>query len=292
MASVIEPLPFEALPPLPEALPLAVLGHVEVVTLVQVPHLPRPGEVLHATAAVEEPAGGGAVAAVQLARLTGARVPFFTALGRDAVGRRAAERLEALGLELHVAWRDAPTRRGVSFTEAGGERSITVIGERLSPAAADPLPWGRLAVMAGVFVTAADAPALRLAREGAWLGATPRVRLPLLRQAAIQLDVLIGSALDPAERSVPGDLDPEPRLRIGTAGARGGHCRPGGAFAALPPPEAVVDSYGAGDSFAAGVSLGLSAGWSLPESLSLGCHCGRAVLEGLGPYATQLRRPA
>ncbi|MFY8149076.1 MAG: PfkB family carbohydrate kinase [Prochlorococcaceae cyanobacterium] len=291
MAPGIEPLPLSALPPLPAHLPLAVVGHVEVVTLLEVDHLPRPGEVQHAAASLEEPAGGGAVVAVQLARLTGRRVPFFTALGRDDWGRRAVERLEALGLELQVAWREAPTRRGISFSEAGGERSITVIGERLSPAATDPLPWGSLAAMAGVFVTAADPGGLRLARRAAWLGATPRVRLPLLRQAAVPLDALIGSALDPGEHTVPGDLEPEPRLRIGTSGARGGHCLPGGAFDALPPPPLLRDSYGAGDSFAAGVSLGLAAGWTLQQALSLGCHCGRAVLEGLGPYATQLGGP-
>ena len=92
--------------------------------------------------------------------LTGQRVPFFTALGRDRCGAEAAERLDALGLELHVAWRDAPTRRGITFIDASGERTITVIGERLAPLAADPLPWQELAAMDGVFATATDAAGL------------------------------------------------------------------------------------------------------------------------------------
>mgnify|MGYP003340632757 CR=1 FL=1 len=70
--------------------------------------------------------GRGAVVAVQMARLTGQRVPFFTALGRDRCGAEAAERLDALGLELHVAWRDAPTRRGITFIDASGERTIKI----------------------------------------------------------------------------------------------------------------------------------------------------------------------
>ncbi|MEB3320199.1 MAG: PfkB family carbohydrate kinase, partial [Cyanobium sp.] len=134
----------EALPPLPP-LNLAVVGHVESVSFLAVDTLPAAGRIGHASAFLEEPAGGGAVVAVQLARLLGRPVPFFTALGRDDIGKRTVERLTALGLELHVAWREAPTRRGVSFVDGHGDRSITVIGERLTPTAADPLPWASLA---------------------------------------------------------------------------------------------------------------------------------------------------
>ncbi|MFM7264093.1 MAG: PfkB family carbohydrate kinase, partial [Cyanobium sp.] len=142
-----------ALPPLR----LAVVGHVEWVSFLAVDQLPAAGLIGHAERFLEEPAGGGAVVAVQLARLLGRPVPFFTALGRDAIGERAVERLEALGLELHVAWREGATRRGVSFVDNRADRSITVIGERLSPTAADPLPWDSLADCDGVFATAADA---------------------------------------------------------------------------------------------------------------------------------------
>ena len=110
------------------ALNLAVVGHVEWVSFVAVEQLPVAGSIDRASAFLEEPAGGGAVVAVQLARLSGKRVRFFTSLGRDATGERSAERLSELGLDLEVAWRDAPTRRGVSFVDRAGDRSITVIG--------------------------------------------------------------------------------------------------------------------------------------------------------------------
>ncbi|MBE9174064.1 hypothetical protein IQ216_13610, partial [Cyanobium sp. LEGE 06143] len=138
--SPFAPLPLEALPPL-QPLLLAVVGHVEVVTFLEVEHLPRPGDILSCPSALELPAGGGAVVAVQLARLLGRPVPFFTALGRDAVGEQAAAALTALGLDLQVAWRQAPTRRGLTFVDRSGERTITVIGERLSPVAIYPLPY-------------------------------------------------------------------------------------------------------------------------------------------------------
>ena len=100
---------------------LAVVGHTEWVEFLRVPHLPQPGQILHAEALLAQPAGGGAVAAVQLARLTG-EAHFITALGRDALGEQALERLNALGLKVSVVWRDQPTRRAITFIDADGER--------------------------------------------------------------------------------------------------------------------------------------------------------------------------
>ena len=49
----------------------AVIGHVEWVQFARVERLPAPGEIVHALEWWEEAAGGGAVAAVELARLGG-----------------------------------------------------------------------------------------------------------------------------------------------------------------------------------------------------------------------------
>jgi ribokinase len=267
---------------------LAVVGHVEVVTFLRVPRLPEPGAICRASAGMDLPAGGGAVVAVQMARLTGQRVVFFTALGRDRVGEQAAADLEALGLELRVAWREAPTRRGVSWVDGEGERTITVLGERLCPGGEDPLPWSELAEAEGVFVTATDAAGLRLARRSPLLAATPRLGWSVVEESGVRLDALVGSALDPAE-ALPDPLPPPPpRQVIATEAGAGCRATPGGAFAAPTLEAPGVDAYGAGDSFAAGVSAGLAARWSLLEAISLGSHCGAACLGGFGPYAAQL----
>lgn len=284
-------VPLQQLPPLPP-LPLAVVGHVEVVTFLRVPEIPSAGMICRASEGMELPAGGGAVVAVQMARLTGRPVAFFTALGRDRAGEEAAGLLEAMGVQLHVAWREAPTRRGVSWVDGQGERTITVLGERLMPCAADHLPWGQLEQTAGVFVTATDAEGLRLARTSRMLAATPRVRWPVLRESGVVLDALIRSGLDPAEAIPPEQPDPPARLRIATEAAAGSTAEPGGAFCAPVLHRPVVDAYGAGDSFAAGVSAALAAGWALAEAISLGSHCGAACLQGFGPYAGQLDRQA
>ena len=53
-------------------------------------------------------------------------------------------------------------------------------------------------------------------------------------------------------------------------------------------PGAPVDSYGCGDSFAAGLTYGLGAGMALPDALALAARCGAVCLTGRGPYERQL----
>ena len=266
---------------------VAVVGHVEWVEFLRVPHLPTTGEIVHADEAWAEPAGGGAVAAVQLCKLAGA-ADFFTALGDDDLGRRAHEELAALGLRVHVAWRNAPQRRAVTFVDGRGERTITVIGDRLVPHGADRLPWEELSEVDGVYFTGGDAAALRAARSARVLTATPRT-MATLREAHVELDALVGSGRDAGETYRPGELDPPPRLYVATLGAEGGTMAPGGHFDAAPLPGPVVDTYGAGDSFAAGLTYGLAAGMGAENAVALAARCGAAELTGRGAFAGQLR---
>ena len=266
-------------------LTLAVVGHLEWVNFLAVNALPAPGQISRAHRSLEEPAGAGAVVAVQLARLTGQRVAFFTALGKDEIGERSEARLLELGVIPIVAWRDQPTRRGISLVDHSSDRAITVIGERLTPVANDPLPWEHLADCDGVFVSATDPQGLRLARAAKVLTATPRLRLPVLQEAGVSLDALIGSHLDPAESIEEDALTPAPTLRIATEGEKGGILIPGGRFEAQPLPGLLAETYGCGDSFAAGVTAGLAAGFAITDAIKLGAQCGATCATHFGPYA-------
>ena len=134
----------------------AVVGHVEWIDFVRVEAVPAPGEIVHASEAWSEAAGGGAVAAVQLANL-GCETHFFTALGDDELGHRSQRELTARGLQLHNAWSREPQRRGVTFIDDVGERTITVIGEKLRPHGDDAsLPWEELHRCDCVYFTGGD----------------------------------------------------------------------------------------------------------------------------------------
>src|SRR5688572_9474235 len=100
---------------------VGVVGHVEWVQFAVVDRVPAAGEIVHARETFSEPAGGGAVAAVQLARLAGAAV-FLTALGNDDTAAGVARVLrERFGVEVHAAERSAPQRRCFTFLDDGGE---------------------------------------------------------------------------------------------------------------------------------------------------------------------------
>jgi ribokinase len=269
----------------------AVVGHVEWIEFGRVEHVPAPGEIVHATDSWDEPGGGGAVAAVQLARLAD-EATLYTALGDDEVGHRAKSDLEALGVRVEAAFRPEPQRRAYVHVDRAGERTITVIGDRLGPRAEDPLPWERLDETDAVYFTAGDVDAVRQARRAAALVASAR-GLETLGEAGIELDVLVASANDPGERYEPGDLEPAPRIVVRTAGASGGAYETAdgerGRWGATPLPGPIVDLYGCGDSFAAGLTYGLGAGLPVAQALELGARCGAACATGRGPYAAQLR---
>ena len=54
-------------------------------------------------------------------------------------------------------------------------------------------------------------------------------------------------------------------------------------------PGPMVDSYGAGDSFAAGLTYALGEGRSVEDALALAARAGAACMTGRGPYEGQLR---
>jgi ribokinase len=269
---------------------VAVVGHVEWVQFVRVDHVPRTGEILHATEWWEEPGGGGAGAAGQLAKLAGS-ASFFTALGDDDLAARARQDLEKLGVTVHAALRREPTRRALTHVDASGERTITVVGERLGPRGDDPLPWHELDDMDAVYFTAGDEAALRRARTARVLVATARV-LPLLTRAGVRLDALVGSAEDDSERFSLSDVRPTPGLGVWTRGEEGGTFEvagESGTFPAAALSGPIVDRYGAGDSFAAGLTWALGAGMDAPDALAVAARCGAAALTGRGPHSGQLR---
>ena len=265
---------------------VAVVGHVEWIQFARVERVPEPGEIVAAYETWEEAGGGGAVAAVQLAKLNGA-CTFYTLLGDDELGRRAHAELTAHGVQVEAEFVPRGTRRAFTFIDENGERTITVLGDKLHPSTSHHLPWLELGRAEGVYFTAGDVSALEAARRGRMLVATSR-ELATLRRAGVELDALVGSGEDLGEQYHPGDLEPPPRLVVSTAGPLGGWTQPGGPFRAASLPGPVSDAYGAGDSFAAGLTFALASGLDRDDALDLASRCGAAAMTGRGPYEGQL----
>jgi ribokinase len=254
----------------------AVVGHVEWTEFASVDHVPAAGQIAHATELWSGPAGGGAVVSAQLLKLAGA-CDLFTAFGDDELGHASVRRLEEVGITLHVEW-FGTTRRALTLVDETGERTITTIGPKLRARAVPPLDG-----YDAVFFVAGEVAALRAARAGRFLAATPR-ELPTLLEGRVRLDLLVGSVTDPGER-YDGGLDTG--LVVGTEGARGGVAA-GRRYEAAIPPGPIVDTYGAGDSFGAALCFALARGDDREAALAFAARAGASVTTGRGPFAAQI----
>jgi ribokinase len=253
---------------------LAVIGHIEWVTHARVPFIPAAGQIVYCDDPIDEPAGGGAVTAVALARM-GAEVTFYTALGSDA---RAQPILEGMGVRLAAARRDEPQTPVLTLSDVTGERTIMVVGTRLHPSADDPLPWDELGSFDGVYFTGDDPRTLRLARAAPVVVVTAR-HFEELVESGVEVEALVGSRTDPGEQFDLGRLERRPRHVLVTDGARGGE-----GWTSTPPPGPIVDAYGAGDTFLAGLLYGLAGGQPLEAAIRLGANRAAEAVTWRGAY--------
>ena len=118
---------------------LAVIGHVEHITLGRVAALPGAGDIAHLHDIHVLPGGGGGIAFFQLVR-SSAEVHVFTALGSDEGARVVKQAIAGTRTRIHAARREALHTRDVVMIGPDGDRTTLVIGEPLHPVASDPLP--------------------------------------------------------------------------------------------------------------------------------------------------------
>ena len=270
---------------------IAVVGHVEHVTLGRIDAAPAAGDILHLRAPRFLPGGGGGIAFAQLCR-SDADLHLYTALGGGEAGRAVLARLRALPdcIHVHAAARADDHPRVVVMIDPAGRRTILVTAEPLQPAATDPLPWARIAGSDAVYFTGSDPESLRLARTGRRLVVAAR-RREVLRMAAVAPDVIVGSVSDPRENAPLGAYDPLPFALVLTDGPRpirilraGGEAQ----VAAPPAPDHVAGDYGAGDSFAGALAYFLACGLPVEEACRRAGPHGAAVLRGVDPLEEQL----
>jgi ribokinase len=262
---------------------VAVVGHVEWVEFALAAHPPAPGEIVVAHETFADVGGGGGVAAVHLARLSGTAPRLLTAVGADATGTRALERLAELGVSAHAAIRDEPTPRAVTVLSDDGQRTITVLAPADGPRGADDLPWGILAGHDAVLLTAGDEAARAHVRTAPLVVATAQA---IEGHPDTRVDVLVRSAADTQHAALVAPLV------VATDGARGGSWTAAdgtsGRWDPAPLPGPIVDEFGAGDAFVSGLTLALGAGRPLEEALAYGARAGALVLTGRGPYGADL----
>ena len=216
---------------------------------------------------------------------------LFTAFGDDEVGHRCTSGSRSSGCDVEGGFRPEPQRRAFVHVDDPGERTITVLGPRLGPHGADSLDWDRLDGTDAVYLTAGDVERREPRAPRGVLVATPR-GLDTLRRRTWSSTRSCRAAATRASSIATATSTPCRGWWCARSGAHGGEWETAsgerGRWGPAGCPVPVRDAYGAGDSFAAGLTYGLGAGWEIDRAVELAARCGAACMTGSGPYEGQL----
>jgi ribokinase len=251
---------------------LCVVGSVNLDLVARARALPRPGETITGATLNRYPGGKGANQALAARRL-GAEVVLCAAVGQDSAADEALALLHAEGVDLSRLHRDTAAATGVALIAVSdaGENQIVV-----APGANRTLTPDRLKLApADAVICQLETPAETVAAAAAQVKGRFVVNLapagPVPDSILARADLLI---VNETEELYYGDrLHASPGLVCLTLGARGAKMlRAGRAVArATPPPVTVADTTGAGDCFAAAITIALLEGRSEEQALSFAC---------------------
>jgi len=280
---------------------IAVLGALNLDWVAHLPRLPRAGETVLGHSLVRHAGGKGGNQAVAAARL-GAPVRFFGAVGEDADGEALVAGLAAEGIDTGAVLRVArPSGCALVQVADDGENSIVVLAGANELAPLPPPAWPPelqrllLQLELPLPTVMAWAAAARQAGVPVLLNAAPALALPA--ELLQGLDCLLVNEVE-ARALSEGDIAALAALGarrvIVTLGARGALAwDEGRALQQLPHDVWMIDSTGAGDTFAGALAAALWQGQPFDEALhragvAAALACTRRGARGGMPTALEL----
>ena len=284
---------------------IVVAGSSNTDMILQMDHIPRPGETILGGQFSMAAGGKGANQAVAAAR-AGGQVTFLARVGADMFGRQAVEGFRRDGIDVRYVLEDEQAPSGVAliFVAANGENSIGVAsGANLCLSPADVQQAASAIQDASALVMQLETP-LETVRAAARIAAAKRVPVILNPAPAQPLDdalLALVTVLTPNESEaelltgVPvADVAAAARaaevLRsrgvaqvIITLGARGAWVA-SAAFQGLVPafPVQPVDTTAAGDVFNGALAVAMSEQRPLEQAVRFACAAAALSVQKLG----------
>ncbi|MBC7298018.1 MAG: ribokinase [Demequina sp.] len=255
---------------------LAVLGSINLDLVASVDAAPRRGETVLGSDLQRQPGGKGANQAIAAARL-GARVDMIGAVGDDDAGRE----LLAVLREAEVDTSRVQVLHGASgvaliVVDSAGENSIVVCpgaGLRIDPGAATPAPGCAVLAQLEVDMKVVE----RVARETTgpfFLNASPVTDLSQGLRDRVDLFIV-----NEGEYEALPFLATAPQVALTLGGEGAVLLRRGRVVAkAKVAAERVVNTVGAGDAFAAALTVALLEKYSEGDALEAACRVGAAAV--------------
>lgn len=274
-----------------DAPPLVVVGAINVDMTARVQRAPAPGETVSGGILWRQPGGKGANQAAAAAKL-GARVRLIGAVGDDDSGDEMRRHLDAVGVDVTGVQRTAEaTGTALIVVDDSGENSIVVCPGANTAIDQELIPdVSGVAVLAQLEVDVAVVERVAFATDGFFaLNVSPVQPLPDALLDRVDLFIV-----NEHEHAQLPELRSRPLVAV-TLGAEGAILlRDGVEIArAKAPATSVVSSVGAGDAFAAALTVAMLEGHDPHAALAAACAVGAAAvadrqsqphLEPLGAY--------
>lgn len=271
---------------------LTVAGSVNLDLAARAPRLPAPGETVLGGDFARHPGGKGANQALAARRL-GADAALLACTGTDDHAPAALALLRAEGVDLNgcAALADAPTGVALIAVDGAGENQIIVApgaNARMTP---DRLPQR----IEGALLAQLEIPAETVAEAARRTSGL--VALNLAPALEVEPELLARAGLlivNEGEAQAYGRerLFAAGGLTAVTLGAKGAILfRDGVEIArAAPPKVTAVDATGAGDAFAAALTVALLEGREPPRALAFACAAGALAAAKHGAQPALPRR--
>jgi len=290
---------------------VVVVGSINVDFVVRTSKLPGAGETVSGGTFEQHFGGKGANQAVAAARL-GARVALVGAVGDDEVGASSLVDLRTEGIDVERVARLPGTATGVALivVDAAGENQIAVAsgangvldGQMVESALATwrPTAGGRVLLAVFEVTDGAISGGARFAAEhGMVLVLNPAPARPLPAAVLEAHAVIVANQGEVA--ALTGVIDPQMAARalsavtrapaVVTLGAKGAAIADGNRVTLVPAPHVeVVDTTGAGDTFAGALAAELAGGAGIVDAVTMAVAASALSVTALGARAGMPRR--
>lgn len=262
---------------------LCVLGSVNLDLIIQTERLPKAGETVSQGTYTALPGGKGANVALAAKRL-GAEVELRAAVGNDYYATQALTYLKEAGVNLDALIRLEGSHTGLAFINvaANGENQIAVASganAAFTPDRLAPVTSHGIVTQFEIPIDTIEA-ALRGYKGFVSINASPVVE-GLERLTGRANLIIVNEGEYDAYKHV---LENYEGLLAVTLGSEGAKILKGGdtIAEARPPKVEVIDTTGAGDAFAAALTVTLMTGLKPEPALKFACAVGALTTTKLG----------